>query len=75
MGYFGKVFKEEGDDRFVATDIKVVDDQCHRCAHWNKGTLTCKAFPKGIPIRFFAGKIDHTQPYAGDNGVRFKPIG
>lgn len=33
----------------------------------------CKAFPNGIPDKFWDAKVDHTVPYTGDNGITFEP--
>lgn len=45
--------------------------QCLECRHY-LGAHTCKAFPDGIPEAVFTGVHDHTQPFPGDNGVRFE---
>ncbi len=35
---------------------------------------TCAAFPDGIPSSVvLRDEVDHTQPYPGDNGIRYKP--
>lgn len=48
-------------------------DQCISCQHY-QGAITCDAYPDGIPIEIITGEHDHTQPYEGDNGIRFEPI-
>ena len=48
---------------------------CRLCTHWEKGTKTCRAFPKEIPNVIFLRGIDHRQPFPGDRGIRFEPIG
>ena len=51
--------------------------QCAQCAHLKQtkdGPLRCTAFPKKIPEKILTGEHDHTEPYPGDNGIRFKPI-
>lgn len=37
------------------------------------GKPYCKAFPNGIPDKFWDAKADHTTPYDGDNGITFEP--
>jgi len=32
----------------------------------------CKAFPDGIPDEIAYGDNNHTEPFLGDNGIRFK---
>jgi len=46
---------------------------CSFCARLNRFGMdrTCRAFPKGIPDEIWLGKIDHTSPYSGDNGMTF----
>ncbi len=52
---------------------------CLSCRHFEQGTPTevggrakCAAFPAGIPDAiFWDGRIDHRQPWAGDQGTRF----
>ena len=36
--------------------------------------MKCKAFPKGIPEKIITGEHDHTNPFPGDNEIRFEPI-
>lgn len=49
---------------------------CFYCKN-SKDTFTrnCKAFQEqnSIPIEIWEGELDHTQPYPGDNGIRFEP--
>ena len=47
--------------------------QCLGCAHFHL-TGGCDAFPEEIPQAIFTGEHDHTQPYPGDNGIRFEPL-
>lgn len=47
--------------------------QCISCKHY-KGLHRCEAYSEGIPIQIFTGEHDHTNPFEGDNGVRFEPI-
>lgn len=51
---------------------------CSACSHRTRekdreGKKTCKAFPNGIPDKFWSGKVDHTVPYTGDGGITFEP--
>ena len=48
-------------------------DQCVMCAHYT-GTLTCTAFPEGIPEAIVTGEHDHSEPYEGDKGIRWAPF-
>jgi hypothetical protein len=47
--------------------------QCVFCKNYNS-ELKCKAFPDGIPEEILTGEHDHTEPFEGDNGIRFEPI-
>lgn len=51
---------------------------CVHCEHFSGFTTVgkpyCKAFPGGIPDKFWSGKVDHTTPYDGDNDVTFQPF-
>lgn len=46
--------------------------QCNKCRHSRPGTFACDAFPKEIPFKILVGEYDHSQPYPGDNGIRFE---
>ena len=48
--------------------------QCLACNNLNNDMTTCKAFPKGIPIKILIGKFDHTRHFKGDNGILFERI-
>lgn len=51
---------------------------CAFCKHLRKATheepLTCDAFPEGIPEPIATTKVEHVEPYPGDNGIRFEPL-
>lgn len=47
-------------------------DQCVMCRHFRLG-MACVAFPDGIPDAISDGTFDHTEPYEGDNGIRYEP--
>lgn len=38
------------------------------------GGRTCAAFPQGIPYAIWSGENDHTESFAGDQGMRFDPV-
>ena len=50
--------------------------QCATCKHFRASTdgATCDAFPDGIPRVILLDEHDHTEPYPGDNGIRYEPI-
>lgn len=51
-----------------------IEIQCAFCVHL-RGKGTCDAFPNGIPEDIFiTGKHNHTEPFEGDNGIRFEKI-
>ena len=57
---------------------KVLEDeflmQCWVCVHLEDGpSMTCKAYPKGIPDALLNGVASHSKPYKGDGGIRWKP--
>lgn len=43
------------------------------CARLAELTMTCEAYPKGIPAPILDDTFDHRSPFAGDHGLRFKP--
>ena len=45
--------------------------QCLTCSNYTLSN-TCLAYPEGIPIEIMTGEVDHKQPYAGDNGIRWE---
>ena len=51
-------------------------NQCKLCQHYQRenesGKLHCIAFPDGIPIEIITGEYDHTNPFNGDNGIRWE---
>ncbi len=50
---------------------------CARCKHIDEPIdvigPTCDAFPTGMPMEIQTGQFRHTEPYPGDNGIRFEP--
>jgi hypothetical protein len=46
--------------------------QCASCKHY-RDKLQCDAFPKRIPAEILSGEFDHSEPYPGDNGIRYEP--
>lgn len=49
--------------------------QCAFCKHY-EGELRCSAFGKEmIPREIIINRHDHREPFPGDNGITFEPIG
>lgn len=48
--------------------------QCATCKNHIPFTLTCKAFPQGIPSEIMWGEWDHREAYPGDSGIRYDPV-
>lgn len=60
---------EELTQRYIADTFG--ESQCDRCVH-RTGNHTCKAFPDGIPFEIIGTLHDHSEPFDGDNGIRFE---
>lgn len=60
-------------DRFGWQEGELNVSQCWRCRQY-RGRGACAAFPVSIPDRILTNEHDHTQPYPGDNGIRFEPL-
>lgn len=57
-------------------DIPIYSPVCMFCRHLRPdGERQCAAFPepRGIPLEIWRGENPHTDPYPGDNGIRFEP--
>lgn len=46
---------------------------CQRLRPSGDGSLSCAAFPEGIPTELLEGKADHRRPFPGDREIRFEP--
>lgn len=46
--------------------------QCQTCVEHLTGYGICRAFPDGIPPEIATGEHDHTKPFPGDQGIRYK---
>jgi hypothetical protein len=66
-----------GPGRVVDEPVKAKQPICLMCKYLLGFTPDakpyCKAFPNGIPDKFWDAKVDHTVPYTGDNGITFEP--
>jgi hypothetical protein len=51
----------------------MMTEQCPVCKHY-LNLFECEAFPEGIPDEILSGEVDHTEPYPGDNGIRFEAV-
>ena len=48
---------------------------CLNCKHFYQNTQSgCAAYPNGIPLPINSGQFDHSNPFAGDNGIRYEAI-
>lgn len=55
----------------------MISRQCFNCIHLvesGSDKPICLAFPEGIPEEIITGEVDHSKPYAGDNGFMYEPI-
>jgi len=60
----------------VGHDQPVVSPVCMFCQRLGSASArTCAAFPDGIPAVIWRGDNDHTKPFPGDDGLRFKAVG
>lgn len=55
-----------------AEEIEVTEWLCRTCKWWNGGRV-CRAFPDGMPEEIWTGKVEHREPYPGDNGIQYEP--
>lgn len=66
-----------GPGRIVDEPVRAKQPMCLMCKHllgFTSGAKPyCRAFPNGIPSKFWDAKVDHTAPYTGDNGITFEP--
>lgn len=66
-----------GPGRSIDEPIRAKQPICLMCKHLLGFTPDakpcCRAFPNGIPDKFWDAKVDHTVPYTGDNGITFEP--
>ena len=48
---------------------------CIGCRHLVGNLMEphCSAFPEGVPWDVLLSKVDHRQPFPGDNGIQFEP--
>jgi len=57
---------------FYSDEIYNLLDQegslCFYCKHYNKGDITCKAFPSKIPEEIITGKVIHTTVISDQKG-------
>ncbi len=59
------------DDRELSTPE--YSEVCTFCKHMGDEKRKCAVFDE-IPMPIWLGDNDHTEPYPGDNGIRFEPI-
>lgn len=51
--------------------IALFESLCKLCKH--RDGWACAAYPQGIPVEIREMRVDHRQPYPGDNGIVFEP--
>ena len=52
----------------------LVVSQCTFCAHRSPDGTRCKAYPGGIPSEILFNDHDHTLPFSGDSGFRYRAV-
>jgi len=51
----------------------IAQPACMTCRHYNREKpSTCDAFPDRIPDAIYSGGNPHTEPVAGDHGIRYE---
>lgn len=50
----------------------MIGSQCLQCRRY-RGRRTCDAFLDGIPRPVITGRVPHSRPYPGDDGMQFEP--
>jgi hypothetical protein len=45
---------------------------CYDCKRFDQRTMTCEAYPDGIPQEIFDNEWDHRLPKPGDHGIQFE---
>ncbi len=58
------------DDSFDSEVPLGTGEDCYFCKHATNHRV-CKAFAR-IPDDIWYGKVEHTKPYPGDNGILFE---
>ncbi len=69
--------KEKYKDKSAEFKISVVSRVCSFCQNFDLSdpvARQCSAFPAGIPLPIWNGENNHTEPYPGDNGIRFQSV-
>ena len=46
---------------------------CYSCSHLHDTVeMQCDAYPAGIPDEILESRVDHRQPYTGDQDIQFE---